>query len=85
MADQHFSAAAAARPAVAAVALALMLAGCGPSGSGPTGPGGPGGGMPPPSVGVLTVQPQSLNLSTELPGRLEPVRTAQVRARVTGW
>ncbi|MFM2329575.1 MAG: hypothetical protein RLZZ494_1678 [Pseudomonadota bacterium] len=87
MADQHFSAAAAARPAVAAVALALMLAGCGPSGSGPAGPagpGGPGGGMPPPSVGVLTVQAQSLNLSTELPGRLEPVRTAQVRARVTG-
>lgn len=39
---------------------------------------------PPPQVGVVTVQTTGVMLSTELPGRLEAVRTAQVRARVTG-
>ncbi len=39
---------------------------------------------PPPAVGVLTVQLGSLALATELPGRLEAWRTAQVRARVGG-
>jgi membrane fusion protein (multidrug efflux system) len=40
--------------------------------------------MPPPQVGVVTVQPATLTVTTELPGRLEAWRTAQVRARVTG-
>ncbi len=40
--------------------------------------------MPPPSVGVVTVQPGSVALSTDLPGRLEAWRVAQVRARVPG-
>jgi membrane fusion protein (multidrug efflux system) len=35
-------------------------------------------------VGVLTVQPQAVALQTELPGRVEALRTAQVRARVNG-
>jgi len=35
-------------------------------------------------VGVLTMAPQTVTLSTELPGRVEPLRTAQVRARVNG-
>ncbi len=39
---------------------------------------------PPPAVGVVTVAPTALALTTELPGRLEALRTAQVRARVTG-
>ena len=43
-----------------------------------------GNGPPPPEVGVITVAPQSVGLVTELPGRLEPVRVAQVRARATG-
>ncbi|MFV0681470.1 efflux RND transporter periplasmic adaptor subunit [Ottowia sp.] len=42
------------------------------------------GEAPPPEVGVVTVQPGTVTLSTELPGRLESVRTAQVRARATG-
>jgi membrane fusion protein (multidrug efflux system) len=71
-----------------AVALALALAACGggdkPKGGGPGGPGGPGGGMPPPSVGVVTVAPATLTIASELPGRVEALRTAQVRARVTG-
>ena len=69
------------------LAVGLALVGCGPSapGGAPGGAGGPGGQMPPPPpVGVVTVQPGSVALSTDLPGRLEPLRTAQVRARVTG-
>jgi membrane fusion protein (multidrug efflux system) len=40
--------------------------------------------MPPPSVGVVTVQPRVVALRTELPGRVEALRVAQVRARVNG-
>jgi membrane fusion protein (multidrug efflux system) len=40
--------------------------------------------MPPTPVGVVTVQTASVGLTSELPGRLEALRTAQVRARVTG-
>ncbi len=35
-------------------------------------------------VEVLTVQAEPLALSSELPGRIEPVRVAEVRARVAG-
>ena len=38
----------------------------------------------PSKVEVVTVQHESLQLSAELPGRLEPVRIAEVRARVAG-
>jgi membrane fusion protein (multidrug efflux system) len=44
----------------------------------------PGGGMPPAQVGVVTVLPQTVPVMAELPGRLEALRTAQVRARVAG-
>lgn len=40
--------------------------------------------MPPPEVSVITIKPGELALSAELPGRLEAVRSAQVRARVPG-
>lgn len=40
--------------------------------------------MPPPQVGVITVQSEPLPITTELPGRIDPVRVAQVRARVDG-
>ncbi|MDR1968341.1 MAG: efflux RND transporter periplasmic adaptor subunit [Burkholderiaceae bacterium] len=39
---------------------------------------------PPPEVAVVTVQPGLVSLATELPGRLEASRVAQVRARATG-
>ena len=40
--------------------------------------------MPAPEVGVITTQLQPVALETELPGRVEPVRVAEVRARVNG-
>ncbi|MEK8031566.1 efflux RND transporter periplasmic adaptor subunit [Ideonella sp. DXS29W] len=67
-------------PAVLAVASAAFLAACGNA----EGQGGPGGQMPPTPVGVVTVQPTAVTIASELPGRLEAWRTAQVRARVTG-
>jgi membrane fusion protein (multidrug efflux system) len=73
--------AALATPLLALVA-ALLLAACGDKPAAPAAAGG--GAPPPPAVGVLTVAPQAVPLQTELPGRVEPLRTAQVRARVTG-
>ena len=40
--------------------------------------------MPTPEVGVITINSEPLAISTELPGRLNAVRTADVRARATG-
>jgi multidrug efflux system membrane fusion protein len=37
-----------------------------------------------PQVKTLTVQPRAFAMSTDLPGRIEPVRIAEVRARVAG-
>ena len=42
------------------------------------------GPQPPPQVGVYTVHTEKLPITTDLPGRIDPVRTAQVRARVAG-
>ena len=63
----------------------LLLAGCGQKPGGDAAPGGPPGGAPPPvQVGVVTVAPRAVALATELPGRLEASRVAQVRARAAG-
>ena len=40
--------------------------------------------MPPPEVSVITLASESLTLTTELPGRIDAVRMAEVRARVPG-
>ena len=70
--------------ALCAVA-ASFLTGCGDKAqSGGAGAAKPGGGMPPAQVGVVTVQTQTVPVMAELPGRLEALRTAQVRARVAG-
>jgi len=63
-----------------ALGLALALSACG--GEQKAGPSA--GGPPPPEVAVLTVRAQVAPLTTELPGRVEASRVAQVRARVTG-
>lgn len=39
---------------------------------------------PPPEVGVVTVATGAVAVKTELPGRLDAVRVAEVRARATG-
>ncbi len=69
-------------PFVAAAALLLTLAACGDRAQSGAGPGGAA--PPPPEVGVVTVATQTTPLITELPGRVEASRVAQVRARVTG-
>ena len=71
-------------PLGAAVLIALSLAACGEKKEA-GGAGAPGSAAPPPpEVGVITAQPESVGLTTELPGRLEASRVAQVRARATG-
>ena len=70
-----------------AALLVLALAGCGkkdaPAGA-PGGAPGAGGPPPPPEVGVVIATPGDVGLVTELPGRLEASRVAQVRARAAG-
>lgn len=39
---------------------------------------------PPPQVNIITIKPQPLPITTELPGRIDPERIAQVNARVDG-
>lgn len=70
-------------PVFSTVMMTAVLAGCGEQKPG-AGAGGPGGEMPPAEVGVVTVTPGKLALTSELPGRLEALRTADVRARVSG-
>jgi membrane fusion protein (multidrug efflux system) len=62
--------------------MTSLLAACGDSAKPATGPGA--GAPPPPEVDVVTVATSSATLTQELPGRLQAVRTAQVRARVEG-
>jgi len=63
-----------------ALAVLLVLAGCGKRADAPAAAAPP----PPPEVGVVTVTPGEVGLFNELPGRLEASRTAQVRARAAG-
>ena len=72
-----------ARYPVSGLALAVLLAACGAKDGAP-GAGPDPGGMPPATVGVITVAPQAVALQTELPGRVSPLRVAQVRARASG-
>ena len=60
-----------------AAAAAVIFCGCGRNPPGAFQ-------MPPPEVGVVTITPGPVALTTELPGRIDPVRVAQVRARVDG-
>ena len=61
------------------LSAAAFLAGCSPQSSAPS-----AGAPPPPEVGVVIVTPRAVPLVTELPGRLEASRVAQVRARAAG-
>lgn len=44
----------------------------------------PGGGMPPAEVAVVTLQPQTVTVARELPGRTTPFLVAEVRPQATG-
>ncbi|WP_240787179.1 efflux RND transporter periplasmic adaptor subunit [Ramlibacter rhizophilus] len=60
---------------------AALIAGCGRQEAPPP---AAAAAPPPPEVGVVTVALGAVGLETELPGRLEASRVAQVRARAAG-
>ncbi|HEY3798285.1 MAG TPA: efflux RND transporter periplasmic adaptor subunit [Caulobacteraceae bacterium] len=63
------------RAAGAAVSLAVLVASCGaPQQNAP----------PPATVGVVTLAPQSVTLTANLPGRTSPYEIADVRPQVSG-
>ncbi len=64
------------RTTVLTFACAAMLAGCGPSKTPPL--------MGPPEVGVITIKPQPVTLTTTLPGRTSPFAVSDVRPQVNG-
>jgi membrane fusion protein (multidrug efflux system) len=69
---------------LAAAVVGALLSACGPSAP-PGAAAGPGGAAPPPAeVGVVVASLGTVGLLTELPGRTEASRVAQVRARVAG-
>ncbi|CAN5384583.1 efflux RND transporter periplasmic adaptor subunit [soil metagenome] len=70
-----------ARFALCSAAVLALLTACGAKDAPPA---AAGGARPPPEVGVITTKFETVALQTELPGRVEPVRVAQVRARVNG-
>jgi len=69
---------------IVTLGAAALLLGCGAKDSGAPAPGGGRPAMPPAEVGVVVVQPQTVALQSELPGRVSALRVAQVRARVNG-
>src|SRR5688572_3066335 len=62
----------------AALVAGLLIAGCGKA------PNAVQAAPGPLAVGVITVQPEAVTLSQELPGRLSAYRIAEVRARISG-
>jgi len=64
-------------PWPAVVVAATALAGCGSHG-------GPPPGRPTPQVTVVTIKPQSVTLTRDLPGRVSAFLVAEVRPQVSG-
>ncbi|MFF7707095.1 efflux RND transporter periplasmic adaptor subunit [Pseudomonas sp. NPDC007930] len=62
---------------VSAIALATLLSGCNKEQAAPAA-------APTPQVGVVTLQPRTVNLSSDLPGRTSAYRAAEVRPQVDG-
>ena len=79
------------RIAAAAAAVSLALSACegglnpfAKSASAPAGQQGGGRQMPAPTVSVVTVQPATITMEADLPGRLEAVRSAPIIPQVSG-
>lgn len=64
---------------LALLALSAISAGCNPSTAG-----APAVKPPVPEVGVITVTPRAVAITTELPGRTSPYQVAEVRPQVNG-
>src|ERR1043166_6659455 len=64
-------------PCLFAVCLSVVLSACGKKETKPPAP-------PPAEVSVVTAAAERVNRTIELPGRINSVREAQVRARATG-
>jgi membrane fusion protein, multidrug efflux system len=60
------------------VAATALVAGCGSHG------GPPPGARPPPQVSVVTLKPQAITLTRDLPGRVSAFLVAEVRPQVSG-
>ena len=60
------------------LALVILAEGCSSGAGQPTGP------APVPEVAAVTVQPQRVELTTELPGRTSPYLVAEIRPQVNG-
>jgi len=69
---------------LASMTTAMILAACGSGDNKAPAAAAPGGMPPPAEVDVITVTAGSATLTQDLPGRLQAVRSAQVRARVEG-
>lgn len=67
-----------ASPLLASLLIVVAVAGC--DRAAPPAPPAP----PPPEVGVVTIQPRNVVISTALPGRTAPALIAEVRPQVTG-
>lgn len=65
----------------ALITASLLLTGCNPNSSNNDQNNQE---LPTPTVQVMVVEPQQLKVTNELPGRVEPFRIAEVRARVDG-
>lgn len=63
------------------VAGSLFVAGCSDTEQAQA---GPGGAQPTPTVGVVTLQAQTIPVTTTLPGRAQAFKVAEVRPQVTG-
>ncbi|WP_322515154.1 efflux RND transporter periplasmic adaptor subunit [Rhodopseudomonas palustris] len=67
---------------IAAVAFAVALAGCKPRSDDHGAD--PAGGVGRPEVGIVTLRPQAVVMTAELPGRVVASQTAEVRPQVSG-
>lgn len=84
MRPAHSSSPSLTRVAVATMAALVMLSACGKKEEAPAGAAPGGQQAPAVQVGVITTKFETVSLQTELPARVEAIRTAQVRARVDG-